>query len=126
VSSALDRSTPQRTAGPIVARTPLGESFNRALGHAQANKGMRMSRSVLPLAGACVAALLLATAGSAQQSQPQQPPAQPVGLAVGELAPDFTISGATRYGVLRDSVRLSDFRGQTVVLAFFPKARTKG
>jgi peroxiredoxin len=28
--------------------------------------------------------------------------------------------------VLRDSVRLSDFRGQTVVLAFFPKARTKG
>ena len=42
------------------------------------------------------------------------------------MAPDFTISGATRYGVLRDSVRLSDFRGQTVVLAFFFQARTKG
>ena len=82
-----------------------------------------MSRSVQQLAGSCVAALLLATAGSAQQTQPA---AQPVGPAVGELAPDFTISGATRYGVLRDPVRLSDFRGQTVVLAFFPKARTKG
>jgi peroxiredoxin Q/BCP len=42
------------------------------------------------------------------------------------MAPDFTISAATRYGVLRDPVRLSDFRGQTVVLAFFPKARTGG
>ncbi|MFN2566054.1 MAG: hypothetical protein ABR499_13740 [Gemmatimonadaceae bacterium] len=82
-----------------------------------------MSRSAQQLAGSCVAALVLASAGSAQQAQP---PAQPAGLAVGEVAPDFTIAGATRYGVLRDSVRLSDFRGQTVVLAFFPKARTKG
>jgi peroxiredoxin Q/BCP len=82
-----------------------------------------MSRSVQQLAGSCVAALLLATAGSAQQPQPSAPPA---GLAVGEMAPDFSVAGATRFGVLRDSVRLSDFRGQTVVLAFFPKARTKG
>jgi hypothetical protein len=84
-----------------------------------------MTRSILPLAGSCMSAVLLASAGTAQQPQPQTP-AQPVGLAVGEAAPDFAISGATRYGVLRDSVRLSDFRGQTVVLAFFPKARTKG
>jgi hypothetical protein len=83
-----------------------------------------MSRSVQHLAGSCVVVLLLASAAGAQQ--PQQPAAQPAGLAVGVMAPDFTISGATRYGVLRDSVRLSDFRGQTVVLAFFPKARTKG
>jgi peroxiredoxin Q/BCP len=82
-----------------------------------------MSRSVPRLAGSCVAALLLASPATAQ---PQQPAAQPVGLAVGEAAPDFRMSGATRYGVLRDSIRLSDFRGQTVVLAFFPKARTKG
>jgi hypothetical protein len=85
-----------------------------------------MNRSVQQLAGSCVAALLLASAGQSQQPQPPQPAAQPVGLAVGEMAPDFTIAGATRYGVLRDSVRLSGFRGQTVVLAFFPKARTKG
>jgi peroxiredoxin Q/BCP len=83
-----------------------------------------MSRSVQQLAGTCAAALLLASAASAQQPQP--PAAQPVGPAVGEMAPDFSVSGATRYGVLRDSIRLSDFRGQTVVLAFFPKARTKG
>ncbi len=81
-----------------------------------------MSRSVQQLAGLCVTALLLASTASAQQPQP----AQPGGPAVGEMAPDFTLVGATRYGVLRDSVRLSDFRGQTVVLAFFPKARTKG
>ena len=84
-----------------------------------------MSRSVQQLAGLCAAVLLLgstASIGSAQQSQSAPAP----GPAVGELAPDFTVVGATRYGVLRDSVRLSDFRGQTVVLAFFPKARTKG
>jgi AhpC/TSA family len=89
-----------------------------------------MSRSFQQLAGSCVAALVLASAprvGAAQQPQPQQQPtAVPSGPAVGEMAPDFAITGATRYGVLRDSVRLSDFRGQTVVLAFFPKARTKG
>jgi peroxiredoxin len=28
--------------------------------------------------------------------------------------------------LLRDPVRLSDFRGKTVVLAFFYRARTKG
>ena len=42
------------------------------------------------------------------------------------MAPDFTLPAATRYGLLRDPVRLSDFRGKTVVLAFFYKARTKG
>jgi hypothetical protein len=85
-----------------------------------------MNRSIPPLAGSCVAALLLASTTPAQQPQPATPAAPPAGLAVGEVAPEFTISGATRYGLLRDSVRLSDFRGQTVVLAFFPKARTKG
>ncbi len=83
-----------------------------------------MSRKVQQLSGSCAATLLLAVLAGAQQ--PQQPAAQPVGLAVGVMAPDFTISAATRYGVLRDPVRLSDFRGQTVVLAFFPKARTGG
>ena len=48
------------------------------------------------------------------------------GPAVGQTAPDFSAPGATRYGLLRDPVKLSDFRGQTVVLAFFYKARTKG
>ncbi len=47
-------------------------------------------------------------------------------LAVGEMAPDIQVSGATRYGVLSEPVRLSDFRGETVVLAFFFRARTPG
>jgi thioredoxin-dependent peroxiredoxin len=45
---------------------------------------------------------------------------------VGTMAPDFTLPAATRYGVLRDSIKLADYRGKTVVLAFFFKARTKG
>lgn len=47
-------------------------------------------------------------------------------LDVGTAAPAFTLRGATESGVLPDSVRLSDFQGKTVVLAFFFKARTKG
>jgi peroxiredoxin len=42
------------------------------------------------------------------------------------MAPDFAIRGATRYGLLREPMRLSDFRGQTVVLALFVRARTRG
>jgi peroxiredoxin len=42
------------------------------------------------------------------------------------MAPDFTLPGATRYGLLRDPVTLSSLRGKTVVLAFFFKARTRG
>jgi len=48
------------------------------------------------------------------------------GPGVGAQAPDFTLPGATRYGLLKAPVRLSDYRGQTVVLAFFYQARTKG
>ncbi len=47
-------------------------------------------------------------------------------LQVGESAPDFELTGATRYGVLSEPVRLSDFRGKTVVLAFYFEARTPG
>jgi peroxiredoxin Q/BCP len=45
---------------------------------------------------------------------------------VGEMAPDFTLKGSTKDGLLPKPIHLSDFRGQTVVLAFFPKSRTKG
>lgn len=47
-------------------------------------------------------------------------------LAVGEMAPDFALPGATRFGLLESPVRLSDYRGETVVLAFFFRARTRG
>jgi hypothetical protein len=47
-------------------------------------------------------------------------------LEIGAVAPGFSMKGATRYGVLANPVRLSDFKGKTVVLAFFYKARTSG
>ncbi len=47
-------------------------------------------------------------------------------LAVGEMAPDFALPGATRYGLLEEPIRLSDYRGETVVLAFFFRVRTPG
>jgi peroxiredoxin Q/BCP len=62
-------------------------------------------------------ALLAAAPALAQDSEP---------LEIGQVAPDFTLPGATRYGVLRDPVSLSDFKGKTVVLAFFFRARTRG
>jgi len=46
--------------------------------------------------------------------------------AVNDIAPNFTLPGATRYGLLKTPVTLADYRGRTVVLAFFFKARTKG
>jgi len=69
-------------------------------------------------------AMLVVAASAARAQQPAasgNPPPD-----VGAMAPDFALPGATRYGVLRDSLHLSDFRGKTVVLAFFYKARTKG
>ncbi len=47
-------------------------------------------------------------------------------LPVGAEAPDVEFAGATRYGALDQPVKLSDFRGETVVLAFFYRVRTPG
>jgi len=77
----------------------------------------------------CLAAGIAATlVGAAAAQQPATPavPAGPPPLEVGSVAPDFTLPGATRYGALRAPIRLSDFKGKTVVLAFFFKVRTRG
>jgi len=85
-----------------------------------------MVRTAVRLGGvAAFAALLLAAPPLAAQATPT-PAAAPSGPAIGDPAPDFSLTAATRYGLLRDPVRLSDLRGRTVVLAFFYKARTKG
>jgi len=47
-------------------------------------------------------------------------------LEVGVMAPDFELPAATRHGVLRDPIKLSDYRDKTVVIAFFYRARTRG
>jgi thioredoxin-dependent peroxiredoxin len=71
-------------------------------------------------------AALLASAGSAAHAQQPAAPASYPAPEVGTMAPDFSLPGATRYGTLREPVHLADFRGKTVVLAFFYRARTKG
>jgi hypothetical protein len=71
-------------------------------------------------------ALAAVPAGLAGAQQPAAPPPPQTGPKVGEMAPDFTLPGATRYGLLKDPVTLSAMRGKTVVLAFFFKARTRG
>jgi thioredoxin-dependent peroxiredoxin len=81
----------------------------------------------MPIRLIVVAALLAAPLAAQQPAAPAPaPPPDPTPLTVGTVAPDFTLSGATRYGVLKAPIRLSDFRGKTVVLAFFYKARTRG
>ena len=80
---------------------------------------MRARLTVPLVAGVALAAM--APSAYAQRPAPELPP-----LEVGQPAPDFALTGATRFGVLKDPVRLSSFRGKTVVLAFFFKARTRG
>jgi cytochrome oxidase Cu insertion factor (SCO1/SenC/PrrC family) len=68
-------------------------------------------------------ALAMAAGTAAAQARPEPAAAVP---AVGQMAPDFSLPGATRYGLLASPIKLSDFRGKTVVIAFFFQARTKG
>ncbi len=75
-----------------------------------------------PLSFAVILAALPAVLPAQQSSRDAATPP----LEIGAVAPDFTMKGATRYGVLANPVRLSDFKGKTVVLAFFYKARTGG
>lgn len=73
-----------------------------------------------PMALAITTIFLLAFAPGAADAQTPAP------LEVGAVAPDFTLPGAVRHGILAEPVSLSDYAGQTVVLAFFFRARTKG
>lgn len=84
-----------------------------------------MTSRIAPLGPAVCAVLALgiAAASGAAQAGPDAAPAPPT---VGQAAPDFSLPGATRYGLLASPVKLSDLRGKTVVIAFFYMARTKG
>ena len=72
-----------------------------------------------------LALLFGAGLSGAARAQGNPVPAPP-GLQVGDKAPDFSLPVSTREGQGNAPARLRDFRGQTVVLAFFPKARTGG
>ena len=68
------------------------------------------------------ASVSLASVSAAQTA----PAAAPVPLKTGEMAPDFTVTMVTKDGVSAKPFKLSEHKGETVVLAFFPKARTTG
>lgn len=68
-----------------------------------------------------------APASASAQTTTATAAAAPVtGPMEGSVAPDFSLPGATRYGLLKGPIHLADHRGETVVLAFFYQARTKG
>src|SRR5690606_24919340 len=78
------------------------EAFQQV--HPQRRGPMRRTAALCLFAGSLA---LAPTMVGAQQ------PAAGAGelLAVGEMAPDFELQGATRYGQLAAPVRLSDYRG---------------
>jgi len=73
-----------------------------------------------------IASIVLASAAASANAQATVLVAPAVSLNVGDVAPDFDLRGATRYGLLATPARLADHKGETVVIAFFYKARTKG
>ena len=75
-----------------------------------------------------VAAALGVVAPHAAPLFAQPAPASPAanGPKLGSAAPDFTIPVATKDGVRATPLHLADLKGSTVVLAFFPRARTSG
>jgi hypothetical protein len=75
-------------------------------------KHWRSAMKMLAIAAACAGMLAAQTPGKTQ-------------LKVGDMAPDFTLRGAS--GSENKEYKLSDFRGKKpVVLAFFPAAFTGG
>jgi peroxiredoxin Q/BCP len=88
--------------------------------------GISMRGRVTPLG--LIAAALAGCAPAAVSTPAAAPPptAEQSFLSAGEVAPDFELPGATRYGALAAPVRLSDYRGEVVVLAFFYRVRGGG
>jgi cytochrome oxidase Cu insertion factor (SCO1/SenC/PrrC family) len=75
------------------------------------------------LSGWALACGVVAIGAAMQQTPPpaQPPPPLEPKLKVGDRAPDFALQGSD--GKVH---RLSDYKGKTVVLAWFPKAFTGG
>jgi len=85
----------------------------------------RAQKNAVLTVGAIASLAIIGDVARAQQAA--APTAAVVaGPAIKDVAPNFTLAGATRYGLLKTPVTLGDYRGRTVVLAFFYQARTKG
>jgi hypothetical protein len=106
----LETDWPDRRLSWDVLETAPGDVHFADL---QTEFPMRISPRGITLAAALVA-------GAACTGASQEP------LAIGAVAPGFSLTGATREGVLASPVRLEDLRDKTVVIAFFYQAKTKG
>ena len=82
--------------------------------------------SIRSRAARCVAVLAVAAIAPSIAGAQAAPAAALTPLKVGEMAPDFTVTVVTADGVAKKPFKLSEHKGETVVLAFFPKARTSG
>ena len=82
--------------------------------------------SIRSRAARFVVVLAVAAIASSSVGAQVAPAAALTPLKVGEMAPDFTVTVVTAAGVAAKPFKLSEHKGETVVLAFFPKARTKG
>jgi peroxiredoxin Q/BCP len=82
--------------------------------------------SIRSRAARCVAVLAVAAIAPSIVGAQAAPAAALTPLKVGEMAPDFTVTVVTAAGVAAKPFKLSEHKGETVVLAFFPKARTRG
>jgi hypothetical protein len=81
-----------------------------------------ISVSCAGLGIAAMTAVLSAQAPAGQAPAPTGPVSpEPVQLKVGDVAPPFALQGSD--GKIH---KLSDYKGKTVVLAWFPKAFTGG
>ena len=83
-----------------------------------------MFKTLSVCAAAGIGLLAMSSTASGQDQPPQPPPAPPqysANLKVGDMAPDFALPGSDG-----KTHKLSDYRGKTVVLAWFPKAFTGG
>ena len=74
---------------------------------------------ILGVAVAAATALSAQQPGAARAAPPSPMP------EVGSMAPDFTFAPVTMAGIGQPT-KLSSLKGQTVVVWFFPKARTRG
>jgi thioredoxin-dependent peroxiredoxin len=68
----------------------------------------------------CAAAITIALPESATAQQLE------VGPKVGDAAPAFSLRAVTKDGPMADAISLASQKGNTVVIAFFPRARTRG
>ena len=82
---------------------------------------MSTPRTAQSLAGMLLAMFGLVGAARGQPAQPQQIPQYSAVLNVGDPAPAFKLPGSDG----KDH-SIADFKGTTVVLAWFPKAFTGG